>query len=301
MNAKPLSVQYCAADFLSGTMMLSPLAELAYRRICDMIYNCGDRLADDDSKMRIATKTERKWQAVKRELIKEGKITISGGCIHVEGCTKEFLRAEGIVEQRRGASKAAAEKRKLLKQQRTGSAGGLIPGTPSGAKRSMTNSGPKTSPKSVSVEPTYETPEVVMLESDNPLENQNAVSPGDTPTDPHLGTSKSPLTVNRSVNADPDNLPTVKLVGDNVLLLCGVEPESWQHDYEVVGTWLNKGADPVLDIYPTVLSLVKGNPEFEPPRSAGGLRYFTAAIARAMAERVSKDNGSELVPGANLR
>ncbi len=283
MSAKPLFVQYCAADFLADTVTLSPLAELAYRRICDMIYNSGDKLPDDDSKMRIATKTERKWQAVKRELIKEGKITISGGCIHVEGCTKEFLRAEGIVEQRRGASKAAAEKRKLLKQQRTGSAGGPIPGTPSGAKRSMTDSGSKASPKSVSVDPTYETPEVVMLESDNPLENQNTASPGDTPTDPHLGTSKSPPTG-----------AVVKQVGDNVLLICGVEPESWQHDYEVVGTWLNKGADPVLDIYPTVLSLMKENPEFEPLRNAGGLRYFTAAIARAMAERVSKGNDSEL-------
>ena len=41
---KPLSIQYCAADFLAGTVTLSPLAELAYRRICDLIYNCGDRL-----------------------------------------------------------------------------------------------------------------------------------------------------------------------------------------------------------------------------------------------------------------
>ena len=120
MRAKtPLSIQYCAADFLSGTVTLSPLAELAYRRICDLIYNCGDRLLDDDNKMPRATKVANRWQAVKRELIAEEKITIEGGYIRVYRCTKEFSRAMGMVDQRTQASHAAAMKRKALKEQQT--------------------------------------------------------------------------------------------------------------------------------------------------------------------------------------
>ncbi len=251
MSAKPLFVQYCAADFLVDTVTLSPLAELAYRRICDMIYNSGDRLADDDSNMPVATKVGNKWPAVKRELIREKKIIVEGGFIRIERCTKECAKALGMRDQRTQASHAAAEKRKALKEQQT------------------------TTP------------------SDRPSD-----TPSDPPGSAPVGPSPDHLADSVSVNGDPDNLPTVKLVGDNVLLLCGVEPETWQHGYQVVGTWLNKGADPVLDIYPTVKTLVTDDPEFEPPRNAGGLKYFTAAIARAMAERVSKDNGSELVPGA---
>ncbi len=259
MSAKPLFVQYCAADFLADTVTLSPLAELAYRRICDLIYNSGDRLADDDSNMPVATKVGNKWPAVKRELIREKKIIIEGGFIRIERCTKECAKALGMRDQRTQASHAAAEKRKALRQQQT------------------------TTPSGTPSDPSTDTP---------------TGTPGDTPSDPPgsapVGPSPDHLADSVSVNGDPDNLPTVKLVGDNVLLLCGVEPESWQHGYQVVGTWLNKGADPVLDIYPTVKTLVTDDPEFEPPRNAGGLKYFTAAIARAMAERVSKDNGSEL-------
>ncbi len=83
----------------------------------------------------------------------------------------------------------------------------------------------------------------------------------------------------------------MKPVGDQVLLLCGVQPETWMHGYEVVGTWLEKGADPFLDIFPTVTRLLQTKTDFEPPRSAGGLKYFTKAIAKAYAQRLA--NGAD--------
>ena len=57
-------------------------------------------------------------------------------------------------------------------------------------------------------------------------------------------------------------------VGNQVLVLCGVQPETWLHSYTVVASWLKSGADPEVDIYPTVKRLVEGNPNFTPPSSA---------------------------------
>ncbi len=122
--AKPLWVRYYAADFLAGTLTLSPAAELAYRRICDMIYNSGDRLIDDDEVMKIATKAGKRWLPVKRELLAAGKISIYKELIIVQRCSKEVLRSEGISDQRRGAAMAGVAKRKSLKKNKTGSASG---------------------------------------------------------------------------------------------------------------------------------------------------------------------------------
>ncbi len=89
---------------------------------------------------------------------------------------------------------------------------------------------------------------------------------------------------------EPDNLAEV---GDQVLALCGVQPETWLHSYSVVDAWLRSGADPDLDIYPTVLRLAQGNPNYTPPRTGLGLKYFTAAIAEARSKRLAGPNGSD--------
>ena len=57
--------------------------------------------------------------------------------------------------------------------------------------------------------------------------------------------------------------------------------------------WLKSGADPEVDIYPTVKRLVEGNPNFTPPRSARGLSYFTEAIVEATNKRLAGPNGSD--------
>jgi len=44
---------------------LSPLAELALRRICDLIYIHKNQLLNDDATLARMTKTGRKWKSVK--------------------------------------------------------------------------------------------------------------------------------------------------------------------------------------------------------------------------------------------
>ncbi len=80
-------------------------------------------------------------------------------------------------------------------------------------------------------------------------------------------------------------------IGNQVLILAGVQPETWQHDFSVVASWLQAGADPEQDIYPTVKRLVADNPNFTPPRSAGALRYFSRAIEEARSNRLAGGNG----------
>src|SRR3954453_20594493 len=78
---KPLWVRWWPAHALDGMMDLTPLEELAYRRILDMIFKSDDRLRDDDNVMPTATKTDRKWRAVKAALAAKGKIEVVDGFI----------------------------------------------------------------------------------------------------------------------------------------------------------------------------------------------------------------------------
>ncbi len=90
--------------------------------------------------------------------------------------------------------------------------------------------------------------------------------------------------------SEPNNLTEV---GDQVLSLCDIQPETWLRDFHVIASWLRSGADPEQDIYPTVKRLVEANPNFTPPRSARGLAYFTEAIAEARSKRLEGPNGSD--------
>ena len=377
---KPLFVQYCAADFLAGTVTLSLYAELAYRRIVDMIYNTGDRLADDDRRMPAAAKVGKRWPAVKIELLEEGKITIVDGCIRVERCTKELSRSRSLVEQRRAASQAAAEKRKALKQQGAGAPSDTPLGPqPAQAtqKVNINDLAGQSDSKTVTVAlgNLDSLPQGVTNRagSGNPLKEQATTSPSgvpsDPPSDPPGGTPSGGVSDHLTVNhkerkkegrierdstpprpgqADPApsallkdleevvpgmtvgaayaarvqaadiaeaepgmdpsaaqvqeatraapqyaaavaNADARKLteVGDHVLVLCGIQPETWIHDYHVVAAWLRAGLDPELDIYPTITRLVAHNPSFSPPRSSRGLSYFTEAILEASAKRAN--------------
>lgn len=114
-------------------------------------------------------------------------------------------------------------------------------------------------------------------------ETSGQQAPADQPADLPLRTEPSPLAGEKESE--------VQAVGDQVLLLCGVEPKSWGHGYDVVKTWLDKGCDPFEDIFPTVSTILRTNPDFEPPRNPGGLKYFTAPIARHYAQRLA--NGED--------
>ncbi len=114
-----LFVRYCAKDFLDGTQSLTPMEELAYRRICDLIYDSGDRLRDDDKRLAWLTKTGKKWPEIKMVLVgasgsASGKLYIDQGFIRNLRCSKEIAY---VTEKRKAAAlggKATAESGKSL-------------------------------------------------------------------------------------------------------------------------------------------------------------------------------------------
>lgn len=106
-----LFVSYCAKDFLDGTQSLSPMEELAYRRICDLIYDTGDRLVDDDKRLAWLTKTGKQWPKIKSALVAasggaSGKIYIDQGFIRNLRCSREIEKVTSKREAGRAGGRA---------------------------------------------------------------------------------------------------------------------------------------------------------------------------------------------------
>lgn len=123
-----LFVEWCAKDALDGMNQMSPMTELAYRRIIDMIYATNDQLFDDDKVLQYSTKTGVKWKAIKKELLEiHRKIFVEDGKIRVKVCTEKLEKSRVKIAQSSNAGKSSAEKRKALKEKETGSTGVEIP------------------------------------------------------------------------------------------------------------------------------------------------------------------------------
>jgi len=120
MTENALFTQYCAKDTMTDTQNMDPLTELAYRRICDMIYSTNDNLLDNAS-LQYGTKTGAKWKKIRQELIEVHQaIYIEDGFIRNEKCKKNLQKTYKNIEQKRLAGKASSEKRKQLKNNDTG-------------------------------------------------------------------------------------------------------------------------------------------------------------------------------------
>jgi len=109
-----LFVDYCAKDFLDGTLNLDPWEELAYRRVVDMIYATNDRLPDDDKKLAWSTKAGSRWTKIKAVLIAAGKIEVIDGRISNRRCRAELEKSARKISQRSDAGKASAVSRNHL-------------------------------------------------------------------------------------------------------------------------------------------------------------------------------------------
>lgn len=117
--AKVLFVEHCADDFLGGTANMDAMTELAYRRICDLIYSTNDNLLDNDS-LQYATKAGAKWKKIRQELIEVyGKIYIENGFIRQKTCQEKLEKARRNIEQKSIAGQASAYNRKPLKHNKT--------------------------------------------------------------------------------------------------------------------------------------------------------------------------------------
>lgn len=108
MDKKMIFVSYFPDDMLNGCMTLSSNAELAFRRIVDLIYTNDDKLYDDAVIWELITRGFiDDLDRVKSELIKKGKIYIENELIKNKRCTKEIE----ISKERHEKAKRGAEAR----------------------------------------------------------------------------------------------------------------------------------------------------------------------------------------------
>jgi len=115
----PFWVRWRPKDALDGMAPLSPLEELAYRRILDLIFTSNDRLLDDDRALAWMTKTLRSWAKVKARLIELGKIMVEGGYIRNQRATEACIESRSFIAQKSAAGQCSAEKRKALRNKQT--------------------------------------------------------------------------------------------------------------------------------------------------------------------------------------
>ena len=112
MSKKPIKVDYSPSDFLGGTILLDVYEELAYRRICDLIYVMDGKLPDDKA-LADLTKMKKRWPKVRQRLLDLGKISVEKGVILNSRCVRELKKKRDQIEKaKKGADITNAKKRK---------------------------------------------------------------------------------------------------------------------------------------------------------------------------------------------
>lgn len=112
---KAVFISYFPEDFLTGTDLMGPWEELAYRRICDYIYKTDDRLKDDDQLLARITKTGRRWKAIRAALFSDAfgdaKLEVIDGVISNLRCRVQLTKAHDLIQQKVDAGNASAKAR----------------------------------------------------------------------------------------------------------------------------------------------------------------------------------------------
>lgn len=119
----PLWIKWWAKDALDDMSMLSPIEELAYRRILDLIVTHNDALPDDGKTVAWVTKAGRSWSRVKSRLLKLGKIYIEDGFVRNRRATGACIESRSFVAQKSAAGRASVVKRNQMKDKNTESTG----------------------------------------------------------------------------------------------------------------------------------------------------------------------------------
>lgn len=109
-----IRVDWYPVNALAGMKFLTPMEELAYRRIIDLLYTEGGALPDDDETMAEQTRTFKDWKKVKAGLIRKEKISLSDGQITNEKCTEVLTDIQQRSDAARASGKASGEKRRKL-------------------------------------------------------------------------------------------------------------------------------------------------------------------------------------------
>tara|TARA_R110000737_G_scaffold43875_2_gene64311 strand:+ start:1328 stop:2149 length:822 start_codon:yes stop_codon:yes gene_type:complete len=108
MEKKMIFINYCPDDQWTGCSILNAHAELAYRRIQDLIYINDNKLLDEDVTWEQITRGfVSEAEKIKQELLKKEKITISDDYIRNKRCSAEIEKAKS----RHDNAKKGAESR----------------------------------------------------------------------------------------------------------------------------------------------------------------------------------------------
>ena len=130
-NKKIVYVKYFADDMLQGCALLTGMAELVYRRICDHIYTSENKLIDDETTWKVLIfkfekivgelnktdesrfyfNTKEGINLIKKELLQKNKIFIEDGFIRNKGCDKWLEEAKSFSEAKSNAGKKGAQAR----------------------------------------------------------------------------------------------------------------------------------------------------------------------------------------------
>lgn len=254
-GAKPFFVRYVAKDFLDGTQTLLPLEELAYRRICDLLYVHAGNVPDDDS-LAWATKTGEHWPAVRDALIAKRKIRVIRGKVVVNRCRIEIDRAKRLQKCVKNASKMGVNARK------TGAQKPKKPNTrnPNKNKHIQPDGLPNGPP------------------SDEPS-GQPSGQPNGQQSQSQSSSSKPQPTALNPARADP-----AATAGNALLdLLAEVDPAWETRPYGIVRQWVADGADYDRHMLPAIEAAIASGAA----KRARSLGYFTGMVM----DRVKADPG----------
>ncbi len=87
-----LFVSYSSKDMLTDCQGLTAQEELAYRRLCDLVYTTGDNVIDDDALAEFA-RVGPEWPSVRASLLKKERLQRVRGRLTIERCQKEIAAA----------------------------------------------------------------------------------------------------------------------------------------------------------------------------------------------------------------
>lgn len=109
-----IRIDWYPGDALDGMKFLTPIEELAYRRILDLLYVSGGELPDDDFILGEQTRSLRDWPKIKAALVRKGKIAVANGAVTNARCTEILKAIEERSDKARALGRASGNKRRLL-------------------------------------------------------------------------------------------------------------------------------------------------------------------------------------------
>lgn len=250
-------------DWISGTRTLSDRARGVYVDLLAVMYDRGGAVKDDERWLCrfLGYRDARQLRPVIAELIREGKIEISDGWITNRRATQEIQKANERID----AGKKGGRPQDVADRPLTSKASSPLEAIPESDQR-------ETSKASEATQQERKAPIGDGRIARNQRDDQNPPSP-----------SPSPSPFDDVDDTSARQLKKAQEIHDRCCQIIGVNVETPGYvSFSLVCKWLAEGADPDLDIYPTIIEVMARRRGKGAPAT---LNYFTKAILGAKAQR----------------